>query len=613
MTSPRGIPDWNRLSPTIARRTRLFIALALVALSGHELVTAQSIEPQTNPLDPGPSASSQPVDRIIDSFLLRYVVVPQGHLDRPEGLWILPVLLVPSDGGHLAPDPESPGFDFNGNLWDADCRFSPGESCAASRYEATRNNFGVHLQMARWKYRQMLSHPTTGAPRGTFRVAGWDHSRRVGRGVPAYSSGIEPLVLQSPLTQAEILRIYSQDRYDFARPILEAVGCKQTSCPYVFAIATPGLAVAGGRKLNVGYNNGGGLLFFDWTDVERSHDDSQSGPTFQSTLLHEIGHGLGLPHIFDYCDQAGSTEPFDCVLRYDQGFSLSIMGYNSGNWIRGCPETKPAPLETHCVFPDDPAVIDAFPGILLPEDLRVLGKNDLGIPGFTFEEALDAPGAEIFALSAQGQTAIPGIARFELASTDSRAGVSQEPNALVGGHSESFKQFFEPNDPRIIWNAADHDPYDRVSISIDFPEPVSLSLPQGLLRMQRFRWVGRSLRCGERSAPSRRDGSDPRRERLALGRERGPDRRPGAGAAVHTGGPHRRLRLRRFARDSLLLTARRGRDRALPASRAGRIDPVRQRIRRLARARARLGPDRQPGRGPVPRGHLLALGRRPPR
>jgi hypothetical protein len=79
---------------------------------------------------------------------------------------------------------------------------------------------------------------------------------------------------------------------------------------------------------------------------------------FQSTLVHELGHAFGLPHVSAYGESMDECE--------------SIMSYNPRHWTRGL--SLPEPDAT-----------------LLPEEFWALGQNEVALPEFTFDPAKHNP------------------------------------------------------------------------------------------------------------------------------------------------------------------------------------------------------------------------------
>lgn len=79
---------------------------------------------------------------------------------------------------------------------------------------------------------------------------------------------------------------------------------------------------------------------------------------FQSTLVHELGHGFGLPHVEAW------GEPMDTC--------ESIMSYNQRHCVRGAHAPEPE-------------------AILLPEELALLGANQVAFPRFAFDPAVHNP------------------------------------------------------------------------------------------------------------------------------------------------------------------------------------------------------------------------------
>lgn len=139
------------------------------------------------------------------------------------------------------------------------------------------------------------------------------------------------------------------------RELFDAYGYNRFTCPYVYVIvfmnSKEDFPAGSGCPFNRGFNNGGGLVYLSSYGLKHNTH-------FQSTLLHEIGHGFGLVHIDAY--------------GYDMNTNLSIMSYNKDNWWDGFKVKKRA-------------------GILTPEDLRALNYNKRIFPNFHFDPATDIP------------------------------------------------------------------------------------------------------------------------------------------------------------------------------------------------------------------------------
>ena len=67
------------------------------------------------------------------------IPVPDSAYHRPEQVFVLPVLVAPSDWGGWLPDPQQPGLNLDGTPFLAE---------RAVLYERATNNLSVHLQTA---------------------------------------------------------------------------------------------------------------------------------------------------------------------------------------------------------------------------------------------------------------------------------------------------------------------------------------------------------------------------------------------------------------------------------------------------------------------------------
>ncbi|HVT10744.1 MAG TPA: hypothetical protein VHE55_00640 [Fimbriimonadaceae bacterium] len=124
-----------------------------------------------------------------------------------------------------------------------------------------------------------------------------------------------------------------------------------TNCVYVVVFLGMGsYPGGGGRPINGGHNQGGGIVILSEEGLKSSN--------FGSTLQHELGHAFGLPHVDAY--------------GYDMLTNSSIMSYN--------------PAHHTSYFDQSPT-----PGTLIPEDRRGLAENHWAFPHYTFAPAADIP------------------------------------------------------------------------------------------------------------------------------------------------------------------------------------------------------------------------------
>ena len=164
----------------------------------------------------------------------------------------------------------------------------------------------------------------------------------------------------------------------FTAELLADLKYNRFNCPYVFLVFVssddPSFSRCGGRTLNGGFNNGGGIV--EWTC------DFDHTPGLQNTLQHELGHAFGLSHpdVYGYSMQ---TNP-------------SFMSYNPAFYTNGF-----TPSQT--------------PGILIPEDLQRLSLNKRVFAGYHFDPAKDVPAdytmkeaAAFSPMAIPGQETVPG-------------------------------------------------------------------------------------------------------------------------------------------------------------------------------------------------------------
>lgn len=166
---------------------------------------------------------------------------------------------------------------------------------------------------------------------------------------------------------------------DFVGELLKGKRLDRFNCPYIFFIVvmSPGEDWIGGgaRPLNGGNNLGGGL-------VEVTSYGLDHSPNVQSSIRHEIGHSLGLPHVEVYGQSMQSHR--------------SMMSYNPAHLTNG--------------FEDSPT-----PGEFSPEDLRALALNKRCLEKFQFDPKLDIPEGETISpeIITLGPMDIPGQPAYE--------------------------------------------------------------------------------------------------------------------------------------------------------------------------------------------------------
>ncbi len=93
------------------------------------------------------------------------ISVPAGFYERPERVWVLPVVFTPADQTGAIPDPANPGFALDG---------TPVASATQRLWDAARANMIAQLRVTRAVYEDRLGDPSTGESRGTFGIASWN-------------------------------------------------------------------------------------------------------------------------------------------------------------------------------------------------------------------------------------------------------------------------------------------------------------------------------------------------------------------------------------------------------------------------------------------------------
>jgi len=294
--------------------------------------------------------------------------------------------------------------------------FVPSDEPNPTALETT--NFMHHLLLAQQRFLEMLTN------RDTFTLA--TNQPMVINGRFTYSNYTNGPEGGAPMLSSEILSALHYSRFN---------------CPYIFAIVMmdPEKMAEGGRTFNRGWNCGGGMLMASSYDL-----DSQTN--FQSTLRHELGHAFGLNHV--------------SVYGYNMTNNASIMSYTASQHSDG--------------FTDSPT-----PGILIPEDLRVLVHNHRVFPKLQFNPALDTP--TNYSMSANyavlGAQTIPGNVDYALVAATSNGTdycPALGPGGMLINHVEddsvSGTSFACTNK----WQCASTDGW--VSADITFPLPVILDM-----------------------------------------------------------------------------------------------------------------------------------------
>ena len=143
------------------------------------------------------------------------------------------------------------------------------------------------------------------------------------------------------------------------------------------------------------------------------------------------------------------------------------MSYNEANHVYGC--GYPNPTGQPCVYPGDIAV-DALPGSLLSEDVRVLDHNDRAFPDLDWIIALD--GDVTYRGTAIGNTQIAGHPTVEMTSADQ--GDGHPPSVLIGDKGQAMLEAFEPANPLRMWTSSAVGDGNWATVQVELPGALAL-------------------------------------------------------------------------------------------------------------------------------------------
>lgn len=282
---------------------------------------------------------------------------------------------------------------------------------------AERALFLKHLEMSRKRYQVLLAGDTFELAKSDVQVV------RGERPLDFYRQGEER---GAPQIVAELLGHFKVSRFE---------------CPYVFCIllmnASDSFPEGGGRPINGGLNSGGGMMYI--ASYELTHNQH-----FQCTLQHELGHAFGLAHVNVY--------------GYDMNANASLMSYNPKHHNQGL---TPSPT----------------PGILIPEDLRVLAFNDRVFSKTTFDVERDIPAS--YQLAKQiiplGPMTLPDQPEFyPQVTTDGGEELGSKVSNVVQQEIQPSAGPGITYNPRTMWHSRQL-PEGVATLNITFPFPVQLT------------------------------------------------------------------------------------------------------------------------------------------
>ena len=326
---------------------------------------------------------------------------------------VLPVFVVPSDQTHLIPDPYKPDSALNGTSlgsYNESVQIAGKDTYYGTYKEffnRAKKNLSAHLRVAQLKYKYMIEE-STGSDMGTFRISTWDHESFQGEIFnPNLHEIVEPYIYISRYNQNTIAEQLKSAKYEVISEILEELEYNRDNCPYIFFtiyIMDPSpnnphryKPPGGGRPLNKGFV-GGGYLHLSYASIRNAHIP---GTHALSTIIHELGHSFGMPHVDNYLTQAEKIQ-FTGELQQKQNVicaqisplvrnfflycSCSIMSYNHDNWIEegvrtSAPEGTSGGKENnyYCLFENSASFkleVKQLPGALIAENIWQLAKNN---------------------------------------------------------------------------------------------------------------------------------------------------------------------------------------------------------------------------------------------
>lgn len=274
----------------------------------------------------------------------------------------------------------------------------------------------THLRLTQERYREMLGgHSTFELARRKAYVYDAEHD------LAHYKSLTQG---GAPQYTIELLKHFGVDRF---------------TCPYAFVIVVVnpngGYPNGGGRPINGGINLGGGIVIMSSLGLEEHRN-------FQSTLEHELGHSFGLLHVKAY--------------GYSMRTNDSIMSYMKAHHSKGFE-------------------LSETPGVLIPEDIRVLALNERVFSDLRFDPVRDLPeGYKLARIGWMGPMDLPGQAPYAVKAT------SASPATCESRASTIVQNRIRPNrsdvkfDRGTMW-VAEADEAGWTSAEIEFPFPVTLS------------------------------------------------------------------------------------------------------------------------------------------